>query len=691
MIIEIKNCNNIDTGTIIIDENKLNIKYAMNGTGKSTIARAIELHAKGEGSIKELTPFKHIESEPGEHIPSISGLQGVSVVATFNDAYINQFAFKQDEILTNSFEIFVKTPDYERHIDAIEKIINEIKATFRDSKEIDQVIGDLSTLSDSFGKSKSGYSEAGVLAKGIGRGNKVANVPKGLESYSEYLKSKLNSKWLRWQMDGNTYSGLSDNCPYCTSPTQDKKEVISQVSKEFDAKSIEHLNKIISVVESLGKYFSQDANDKLAKVTNNVKGLSKEEINYLLSIKSQVETLKSKMLDLRGITYFSMKDAGKVSDLFTSLKIDLSFLSEMNSETTNELVNKINNSLDKVLTKVGTLQGEIAQQNILIKRTIEENKSEINNFLRFAGYKYYVDVEYANECYKMILRHADFSKVVANGSQHLSYGEKNAFSLVLFMYECLSKNPDIIILDDPISSFDRNKKYAVIDMLFRGRKSLRNKTVLMMTHDLEPVIDILYNLPRKFDPFPSATFIESKNGTITETPILKSDISTFAKICDENICNRDEAVVKLVYLRRYYEIINNKGLSYQLLSNLLHKRTSPFKKEDGQEISLTENEIVFATSEIQSKMPSFDYKLLLAKLSDIEYMKNAFQNAAYNYEKLQIFRVLQDRFPQSDIVNKFINETFHIENEYIMQINPCKYEIVPSFIIDECNKLVCPG
>ena len=107
-----------------------------------------------------------------------------------------------------------------------------------------------------------------------------------------------------------------------------------------------------------------------------------------------------------------------------------------------------------------------------------------------------MDVEYANESYKMRLRHADFSQPVESGNQHLSYGEKNAFSLVLFMFECLSKNPDMIILDDPISSFDRNKKYAVMDMLFRGRRSLRDRTVLMMTHDLEPIIDVIYTLHR---------------------------------------------------------------------------------------------------------------------------------------------------------------------------------------------------
>jgi len=37
MNIEIQNCNNIDTGTISLAENKLNIRFAANGTGKSTI------------------------------------------------------------------------------------------------------------------------------------------------------------------------------------------------------------------------------------------------------------------------------------------------------------------------------------------------------------------------------------------------------------------------------------------------------------------------------------------------------------------------------------------------------------------------------------------------------------------------------------------------------------------------------
>ena len=42
MRLTIKKCNNIETGEFDIVEVRLNIKYAINGTGKSTISKAIE-------------------------------------------------------------------------------------------------------------------------------------------------------------------------------------------------------------------------------------------------------------------------------------------------------------------------------------------------------------------------------------------------------------------------------------------------------------------------------------------------------------------------------------------------------------------------------------------------------------------------------------------------------------------------
>lgn len=687
MELKITNCNCIDEALITIEENRVNIKYALNGVGKSTIARAIELSVKGNDALMELVPFKFRDrmDEP-ECQTRISGIDGIKSVAIFNDEYIDQFVFKQDEVINNSFEIFVKNSDYDLHMERIEKLIIEIKDTFKNSEVLEKIIADLVSLSDCFGKSKTGYSAAGSIAKGIGKGNKVDNIPIGLESYSDYLKSKDNVKWLKWQISGNEFVEISKYCPYCTSPTEKKKDSILLVSKEYDAKAIEHLNRILAIFESLNNYFTQETNERLGIISRNIDGLSKEEIAYLVQIKEQVDLLKGKLIDLKGLTFFSFKDVDKVIDIFKDLKINMGFLPFLNSIETNTVIDSVNKSLDAVLAKASELQGEINKQKIAIQNTIKDYKTEINSFLKYAGYKYLVDIEFENEKYKMKLKHVDFAQAVAKGTQYLSYGETNAFALVLFMYETISKNPDIVILDDPISSFDRNKKYAIIDMLFRRKRSLKGKTVLMMTHDLEPIVDILYNLPHKFEPIPFVTFLELKANVIKEIKITGEDIKTFGQICEENIASQGDTIIKLVYLRRFYEIIDKGGNTYQLLSNLLHRREIPIIKANQIETRMTKLEIDAATTEIKGRIPDFDYKAILSKLNDKMGMQKTYRNANFNYEKLQIYRILFGEATSNDIVKKFINETFHVENEYVMQLNPCKFEVIPNFIIEECDK-----
>ena len=55
MDVTIKNCNNIKKGNICIEKNKLNIKYGINGTGKSTMNQGTA------GCLNQGTDFLFIE------------------------------------------------------------------------------------------------------------------------------------------------------------------------------------------------------------------------------------------------------------------------------------------------------------------------------------------------------------------------------------------------------------------------------------------------------------------------------------------------------------------------------------------------------------------------------------------------------------------------------------------------------
>ncbi len=684
MELKIKNCNSIDEASISIFDGVLNIKYGVNGVGKSTIAKAIELSVSDDSRLNELTPFKLVENNPDNTSPEIDGVEAISSVSVFNDTYINKFVFKQDELIQNSFEIFIKNEEYKNKITEIENITADIKNAFSSNNELDEIINDLSELSGCFGKSKTGYSAAGSIGKGLGKGNKIENIPDGLESYSEYLRSDQNTKWIKWQVMGNTFIDISNNCPYCTSSTEEKKEDIRRVSDEYDAKSIEHLIKVLSVVERLDKYFSDDCRNNIFEITKNKIGLSEEEIAYLRQVKEQIDLLKDKLVALKNMTFFTFEEVEKVIDKIGSLKIKLDLLPFLNADETKKIVDVLNESLDSVLKQAGRLQGEVNKQKEGIRKTIETYKTEINDFLQYAGYKYCIDIKGDAQEYKMKLLHNDMSNSVSSGNQHLSYGEKNAFSLVLFMYECLSNNPDFIILDDPISSFDKNKKFAIIEMLFRGKRSLRGKTVLMLTHDLEPIIDMIKNLPHTFDPIPKASFLKAEKGVVIEIPIEKSDVLTFSQVCDENITTHDESIIKLVYLRRFYETINDKGHEYQLISNLLHKRDIPIDTSGEETVEMSEENIALASDKIKLKIPDFDYRIILSKLTNNSEMIDVYKACRNDYEKLQIFRIINDTH-DNNVVKKYINETFHIENEYICQLNPSKYGLIPEFIVQECD------
>jgi hypothetical protein len=75
-------------------------------------------------------------------------------------------------------------------------------------------------------------------------------------------------------------------------------------------------------------------------------------------------------------------------------------------------------------------------------------------------------------------------------------------------------------------------------------------------------------------------------------------------------------------------------------------------------------------------------------LSDDLKLKSLYTQSTNNYEKLHIYRIFSDgkeEVIQSDIIQKFINQSFHIENDYIYQLNPAIFQTVPQYVIDECD------
>jgi len=693
--IEINNCNNIDAAAISLAQGKLNIKFAPNGTGKSTLARAVLLGTKEDQYLlSELMPFKLRKVNPENKQPEVKGAEVLKNIMCFNEEYVSQFVFKPNELLSNSFDILIRTDAYKQKEQEIESLVRNIKQLFSGNQEFEDLIATLKEMGSAFKVTKTGLSKASTGMKGLSAGNKIHHIPAGLESYTPFIQSPNSVNWIDWQTRGYDFAELSDNCPYCTSHAVDKKDQIKKVGQEYDKNTIKNLIAIIGVIEKLGDYFSVEAKEKLKTITTLKEGLEKEHEAFLATVKTQIDTFTEKLEKLRTLSAFQFKDGEKVVEKLPAYKLDLQFFTELNSKKMQGAIDPINASIDEVIKQAGQLQGKINQQRSEMKKTVERHQKDINDFLAYAGYRYEVEIAGEGEQSQLKLRHVDHEEHLNGGSQHLSFGERNAFSIVLFMYECLAKKPDLVILDDPISSFDKNKKYAILEMLFRRDTDscLKNKTVLMLTHDVEPIIDTVKSLAHKFSNQTSSSFLKLKAGRISECRIGKDDLQTFSHIWKNILASDKDDVIKLIYMRRHFEIADNKGDAYQVLSNVLHKReravdTREPKGSDDNHPEMEPSKFSDGCAEVSRHLVNFSYPDLLNRVTDVNDMKSLYDASTNGYEKLQVFRLVGFDIENS-VIKKFIDETYHIENEFICQLDPAKFDTIPEYVIAECDKLV---
>lgn len=692
--ITLRNCNNLDEAKLEIVHNRLNIKYAPNGTGKSTIAMALEASI-GSGDTARLTPFKHRSSNETEKLPHISGAEHFKSIMCFDEKYVEQFVFQKDELLSNSFEVFIRSDAYLKLDQDIDNLLDAIRRQFVGNVGLEELLQHLRRMLEAFKPTKAGFAKNSSGMKALSQGDILTSIPAKLVHYEPFLKSKHTVQWIDWQTRGTVFSEVTSACPFCTSDTTPVRERIEQVGKTYDKQLIKHLVDFLKLVDDLGSYLTTDTQKKLVDITALPSGtIGLEQETFLLEVYNQVKTLEDKLIGLKGLAGFKLYELNDVVEALSEYKIDLSYFSHLGSERMANAIDPLNDAIDSLIDTAGELRGKVAQQRVEVRRRIERYQTEINSFLTSGGYQYLAIIDGEGPNARLKLRHKDYDAFISHGTQHLSYGEKNAFALVLFMYECIAKAPDLVILDDPISSFDNNKKFAILNKLFRQGKGkcLQGETVLLLTHDLQPVIDTERSLARLFAGQTASSFLRLSRGTLDETPVRREDIQSFADICIDITTSNCLDIIKAIYLRRYLELISDRSDAYEVLANAIKGRQVALdhrkpRGKDGAYPAMEPNAFKRGLNVILGYMASFDYSEIVRCASDPQELLGAYQQTTVGYEKLQLFRMLGVDHNEP-IVQKFINETYHIENEYLFQLDPRKYDTIPAYIVQFCDRLV---
>lgn len=83
------------------------------------------------------------------------------------------------------------------------------------------------------------------------------------------------------------------------------------------------------VFQALKEYFTDDVKVVIDRLARNSTGFTKEEINYLIEIKKQVEILNERLIEIKNLNFGALKDVDKVISALNRQKIDLELLTHI--------------------------------------------------------------------------------------------------------------------------------------------------------------------------------------------------------------------------------------------------------------------------------------------------------------------------------------------------------------------------
>lgn len=693
MNVVIENCRSIDNASISIEPGKLNVKFGPNGTGKSSIAKAL-VSAVSESIGPDLVPFKWLKEGSAENHPfNVSGLDGITSVEVFDEEYVQSVVFQQDSLFPGSFDVFVRTPEF---IDTENKLREQLEAIVKlsEREDVRRLAADLeSFLANLVGNSGLDRNKkpkgSSPVVKALKEGNTWAHEDPLLTPFKPILGQGPFKKWAAWHKQGRDYLSLMEGvCPYCGLPASDSEKRIDAVGNSFDSTKVGNIEKTINALSIGGAYLSETASCKINSIVDSADPITEQEKGFIGKVVQDAQLIIDTLAKLRAISsYFVLSSVDNLNEGLSNCKIDIALVDNFNSSICSELAAEINKAVDAAMTNAGKLIGLVKRQKLHLAAALKDRCEEINSFLTEAGYPYSVNIPGAEDgkCSVRLVHTSQWE--VPDSREALSYGEKNAFALVFFAYECMSKKPNLVILDDPISSFDGAKRYALLTMLFLGgirEATLKGKTVLLLTHDYGTLFDIEHTHKPTFQPSANSCVLSCADGLVNETVVTANDMVLADSLYERLAKSSSALMVKLVYARKVLEVRDDKGDAYDIVSSLFHHRPIP------THIDMTpmkSREINNGVTNLEAIVGEpIDYNDLLDTLNNPTKMLAIFDASSSNYEKLQLARIATEACTDDKVLKERMDESVHVGNGFLYQLDPTKFELVPSQLVERCRE-----
>lgn len=704
MEIKLENIRAISKGVITLDDNKINIIYGSNGIGKTTIIKAIEAKLNGtfDSDTDDFTPFFNRDAQPKIVLDQCP----FSSVLIFNREYVDSYLYKSDDIANNSYSLIAKTPNYEAEIQTINRQIEEVRIS-----SIAPILSELCNTLKSVQKGiefnglKNGCITIKATSK-IGKSlkEKVKQEVELGPNLSKYSAFKGILNWIDWVKTGISIVEKTDEkdiCPFCGKTlTEEELEAVRSISLKGTTKKFQNNEDARNTLLAINKFANDDIKKIITDFCDKEEPLANVDASCLKGNIEKIEKEVMKIFDWQNWTPVSAGeiDQEKLLKHIAESKIDVSIF-DGSSKVLIDAINKYNDSLGELERTANTLAIELSKLNKEKGALIDKFKNPINKFLELSGIPYEVAVELFDKTAATHLRYKGVEENINDAEKALSYGEFNAIALCLFALEAINKDDKtLIVLDDPISSYDSEKRASVLISLFCDKGSglcLRGKTVVILTHDFETLVPFFKWRRLGANEYVSGWHLISKNKELIEERIDNSQIKNTAVLEKEMAKNEQlPFLIRVVHLRKYYQLIDFDGDEYQFLSCLTHEdddHEKPCIKINGQYEAMCEDKIIYVENELKQFLGEGNFDEWKKKIGDEKFLLKAYRDETSDYNKLIIARqIIKKKFSkQADqtLLKAYITDTYHVDAEHIFGFES-QLDNVPRYILDICDEII---
>ena len=459
------------------------------------------------------------------------------------------------------------------------------------------------------------------------------------------------------------------------------------------------------MINNIAKYAAK--NKRKIKNINSYIGVADELLlkpaeecySYLLGVAERLDRISNLQANdfVKKARDNSKNKVNCVKEFLKSLKIQTSKAMVLD-EDGNNILKMINDEIDSLILKASGFVSNIEHLKNDITKKIDKNEKIVNEFLKISGIPYKVSINNEGDTlFKCLFSYnCDNSKALSNQLDYLSYGEANAFALLIFALMAKNKNNSLIILDDPVSSFDANKRHAIFNYLF-SKDLLLDKTCILFTHDFNTPVSFAFSYPHNSRRV-SFYYLQTTNKVLYEKRYYKSDIISsvigFQRLAKDK---NHHILARTTSLRRFFEMFKGKDCDeYNFLSDFIHCLPVPKKGNDDDAQVFNNIEISNVGGSVARELDETDfiYSSRIASISNDVQLIDDYHKTPYKYDKLCILRTLLDRKDKEiksenkGVVWNFLCEAFHIEYELLSTIQNVELVDIPEYIIHLCDEIV---